>query len=89
MSASQISMSFRFSLEGFGHEGFALVALDDSAEGNAEGICASGGGCLGYGDHLECGSEGHTLFWDGWLSSIPMSMLGTRQKEIIMFCSTR
>ena len=29
------SLSFRL-LEGFGHEGFALVALDDSAEGNAE-----------------------------------------------------
>ena len=60
-------MSFRFSLEGFGHEGFALVALDDSAEGNAEGnTLASGGGCLGYGDHMECGSEGHTPLL-GWM----------------------
>ena len=67
LSASQISMSFRFSLEGFGHEGFALVALDDSAEGNAEGnTIASGGGCLGYGDHMECGSEGHTPLL-GWM----------------------
>ena len=67
LSAGQISMSFRFSLEGFGHEGFALVALDDSAEGNAEGnTLASGGGCLGYGDHMECGSEGHTPLL-GWM----------------------
>ena len=76
---------FEFSLEGFGHEGFALVALDDSAEGNAAGnTIASGGGCLGYGDHLNVVQKETHLFWDGWLSLIPMSMLGIRQKEIML-----
>ena len=67
LSASQISMSFRFSLEGVGHDGFALVALDDSSEGNAEeNTIASGGGCLGYGDHIECGAEGRPSLL-GWM----------------------
>ena len=67
LSASQMSMSFRFSLEGEGHDGFALVAFDDSSEGNdEENTIASGGGCLGYGDHIECGAEGNTPIL-GWM----------------------
>ena len=67
LSSSQISLSFRFSMEGSAHEGFALVALQDNTENNDEPIILSAGeGCLGYGSHVECGDDiGISL--GGWM----------------------